>query len=228
MSNFDFWDTYERIVGHDYMCHREITLAYGEVLRRSRTHSVLDLGCGDASVFVRASRGLPVAHYRGVDQSEDAIGRAERHLSLSGDVPFDLVCRDLMGFVENHRGARYTDIVLGYVLHHFSLPEKRKVLHRCRELMESEGTLFLFDVARRAGETSYAAYHERLCREIDGNWDGLSIDERSVVKEHIRQWDFPEGVDETRKLIEEAGFEKVSLRFRDAAEFYVVFAATRG
>src|SRR4051812_9462491 len=97
------WQTYRKMVDHNYLFHRE---AYG-CLRRMLQEEItqpfrfLDIACGDAGATVGALIDLPVAHYHGIDHSAAALALARESLSAL-PCPVILEQRDFVEALNDH------------------------------------------------------------------------------------------------------------------------------
>src|SRR4051794_20041477 len=69
------WQAYRKVVDNNYMFHREVYGLLHRILEDEAAKPIrfLDIACGDARATVGALKGLPVAHYHGIDLSGPAL-----------------------------------------------------------------------------------------------------------------------------------------------------------
>jgi ubiquinone/menaquinone biosynthesis C-methylase UbiE len=77
------WQVYRKMVDNNYLFHRG---AYDQLNRflieeMKQPFSFLDVACGDASMTVKALHGTTVAHYVGLDISQQALDIARDTLA---------------------------------------------------------------------------------------------------------------------------------------------------
>jgi 2-polyprenyl-3-methyl-5-hydroxy-6-metoxy-1,4-benzoquinol methylase len=188
---FDLWDTYQKVVVNDYMSHR----ALGDGIRRALTthfpergFSILDLGCGDASVFGPILQSFAPASYKGVDLSETALALAASNLT-SLSCPFELAHEDMLSALAD--GKTYDVIYSSFVLHHLPTSDKAEFFRRAEQSLAPNGLLLLIDAVREEGET-LPIYLKNYCDWVRGAWDCLSAAEKDAVYDHLVNNDRPE------------------------------------
>jgi cyclopropane fatty-acyl-phospholipid synthase-like methyltransferase len=190
---FDAWDTYRKVVQGDYMSHRALSEAVERVLSNrfpDRRFSILDLGCGDASVIAPILQRFSPVSYNGVDLSEKALSIAASALAAIG-CAVQLAHVDMLFALEADRS--FDVIYSSFVLHHLTTNKKAEFFRRASQRLTPNGVILLVDVAREESET-LQVYHENYCRWVRATWGGLSPDEREAVCEHLSKNDFPETI----------------------------------
>jgi SAM-dependent methyltransferase len=188
---FDLWDTYHKVVVKDYMSHR----ALGESIKHAlasrfsgRRFSILDLGCGDASVFAPILQGLEPTSYKGVDLSEKALTLAVSNLkSLS--CPVELAHADILSALADEKS--HDVIYSSFVLHHLPTNEKAEFFRRAAQRLAPNGLLLLVDAVREEDET-LPVYLQNYCGWVRADWDDLSEAEKDAVYDHLVNNDRPE------------------------------------
>ena len=201
----DTWSVYKKIVGNNYMFHREI---YGDVQKllpstETTPFSLLDLGCGDASQMAPILRGRPLKRYCGVDLSDVALQLARQNLDgITATV--DLVCDDMLGYLEETEGL--SDVIFSsFALHHLTTPDKQRFLNASHRRLSPGGRLILIDVMRDETQP-LADYLDHYCGTMEREWTGLSAEELRFATTHVRDCDLPDTLDQLETLSRKAGF----------------------
>lgn len=201
---FNGWEVYRAIIDHDCMEHREVYSLVEQVLGdRTDPFTVLDLGCGDAAGIAPVLRGMPLAHYVGVDVAEQALGFAEDMLQ---GLDVELRCRDL-GEELRDDSQQFDVILLSFALHHFDSDAKRDVLAQARRRLGPGGQVILIDVVRADGETR-DEYLSRFDPYV-ATWP-IGPEMQARVLEHVRRNDWPEEVTTMVAIARAAGFTDVT------------------
>jgi len=212
---FDEWTTYEKVVNNDYMHHRHFLAALEiEVEVRLRTSpAIIDLGCGDCASIVQLLSRLDVEGYTGIDQSENALARANSNLVATG-VPFTLHGGTMLDELRDLEGS-FDLAIACYSLHHLETTAKQEVLTECRRLLEPGGLLAIIDVFREEGEAR-RDYLQRWEMNARQRFVALEPEEIDELLDHVWECDFPETVAAYRKLGSASGFEQVRPLVNDA------------
>ncbi|MEF3365810.1 class I SAM-dependent methyltransferase [Methylocystis sp. 9N] len=188
---FDLWDTYKKVVVRDFMFHRALSEEVERGLKSrfgDRAYSLLDLGCGDASVFAPVLLRAPPGRYKGVDLSDTALALAAANLK-SLPCAVELAHSDMLSALDG--GAVYDAIHSSFVLHHLSTEEKAEFFRRAARALAPGGVILLVDTTREEDETR-DDYLRHYFDWIDSGWEGLSALERDAIIEHISTSDWPE------------------------------------
>lgn len=212
---FDEWTTYEKVVANDYMHHRTfLAKLETEIGYRIRAPlAVVDLGCGDCAPIIPLLQRFQIDRYSGIDQSENALARAQANLETTG-MPFTLHCGTMLQELGQLDGY-FNVAVASYSLHHLQSSEKQDVLIECRRLLEPGGLLAIIDVFREEGEAR-EAYLQRWETNARHSFTVLESEEMDELLDHVRACDFPETVAAYRTLGARAGFRQVRPIARDA------------
>lgn len=216
------WRNYRKVVDKNYIFHHEVYERLRAILSTEAPNPFrfLDIACGDAGMSVNALRGLPVAHYHGIDLSRPALDLASKALE-SLACPATLEERD---FVEA-LGAWTTpvDVVwIGQSLHHLLAPDKLALIREIRRIVGERGLLLIWEPTMREGEDR-ESWLSRFELQSQLRWTALSPQEWDAVVAHNRAADFPETLSQWLSLGREAGFaeaDEVFVAPTDLARMY--------
>ena len=218
---FSQWDIYRLCIEHNTLFHREV----GAILRRelqeqSRPFTFLDLACGDAEVTAAALRETKVTAYTGVDFSAPAIALAtEKTAALA--CPCRFREQDFTHFLRYNK-EKFDLIFLGLSLHHLETAAKREMMQYLRSAMADGGSFYLLEPILQAGE-SREGYTRRWSAAMDGPYDSFPPAARDALREHVRQSERPESVEEYLAAAHAAGFLRGEVLFSDHGNFYSLF-----
>jgi hypothetical protein len=205
------WTSYQALVDNDYLSHRAVAnILHGALMEMGEPLAFLDIACGDASVMQKALPGTGVRHYHGIDLAEPALDLAARNLADLG-IEVDLDHRDFVTAM-NDRPEPADVSWCGLSLHHLPTEGKHAFLSAVRRA--TRRFMLLYEPARREGE-SRDAFVERFVTHANGNWPGLTVDQREQIAAHIRAADLPETGSEWLKLGRGAGFASAAQVFVD-------------
>lgn len=221
---FDQWHVYDLLVQNDYMSHTEIHAALKEALSVSRgsPFSVMDLGCGDASMTAQTLRNLPVTRYVGVDLSRIALEIAKKSFAWAA-FPKQFVASNLSEYLERSDTPAVDVAIAGFAVHHLQDDEKRKFFTDCAEKLSPGGDLYLFDVFRKEDQ-SREAYLDSYCGRLETEWTNLSSEQKASISEHIRTFDFPVSYKTMRDFAQRSGFETPAKpEFMDSSGFHRLY-----
>jgi ubiquinone/menaquinone biosynthesis C-methylase UbiE len=169
------------------MEHREIGTALRSVFESiDPGFSVLDLGCGDSSMAIKALEGLRVASYTGVDLTAPAleIARANFHGNYSATwVHANMV--DYIGRCDQH----FDVIMTSFAMHHLPADIKQAWLMDIAKHLTPRGQLVLVDTCCPAGMSRDETVQLYLNHIAD--WP-LSTDDKATIATHMWSSDFPE------------------------------------
>ncbi len=216
------WDLYKRVITLNYMAHKEILGHLSEFFRSvpPPMFSVLELGCGDASLLSSALQGTDVETYCGVDISPFALEDAKKNMQfLHGDkctIEGDLL--DEVGKIE----AEFDVIVAGFSLHHLMKEEKGQFFKKCRTSLKSRGILIVFDEVCFPGENRNG-FFKRFSEICMQEWNKLTHEERLLICEHVENSDYPETFDFYKQFAEKNGFGESQIIFQDKHNLYGLF-----
>ena len=219
------WELYNKVITLNYMAHREVL----EILRKffhsvpSHAFSVLELGCGDASLLSSALQGTKIETYCGVDLSHYALTIAEDNMRLY-DFNKCFIEGDLLEEVGSFR-AEFDIIVAGYSFHHLIKDEKVQFFKKCRAALKSQGVLILYDEVCNPGENRHG-FIKRFSRICTQEWSRLIHEEISLICDHVEKNDYPETFEFYKQLAQDNGFRDPQMLFHDKHNLYGVFRFT--
>jgi SAM-dependent methyltransferase len=213
------WQTYAKLVDHDYLFHREVYGTLHRILVEDfpGPFRFLDLACGDARGIVGALEGTSVAHYHGVDLSRPALDMASVALEALS-CPVELDQRDFVAAMADR--PEPADVIwIGLSLHHLQPADKLVILREARGVLGSGGEMLLYEPARRDGE-SRDDYLTRFTATNRPLWSALSEPEWAAILDHVVRCDFPETASGWLALGREAGFGRVESAFLAPTDLY--------
>ncbi|NTU57879.1 MAG: methyltransferase domain-containing protein [Chlorobiaceae bacterium] len=201
------WGTYQKVIRHNLMFHREITEAARRLLKsRPGPLNVIDLGCGDAAHIGKILEPGQVAEYCGCDLSPYALDVARNNLIPFG-IRVNLLCRDMIAVLKEAPENHFDLVYSGYALHHLPIEAKQAFFTESRRILRENGCVILVDVMREEGN-SRPEYLDNYNGAVATQWLALTPDERDQVQEHIRNCDFPETPGILQSLAENAGLNQ--------------------
>lgn len=207
----DTWRTYQKILHHNHMHHRELYhLVHQELLNIPPGLEILDLGCGDASYTAQALAGISFSHYIGVDLSTVALGIAAENLAqLPGRAEF--ITANFVDYVQacSHQ---FDLILMSFSLHHLTYGDKDQFLGQLRRVLRPGGIFLMIDVLREEGE-SLADYYQRYIGQAHRNQWKLNPEEFVAMSEHITTSDLPDSAAVIIGLGQSHGFKEINCLF---------------
>jgi len=221
---FQGWKRYWLAVDEDYLGHREVYAKLNRFLRETHPapFSLLDCGCGDSSYMVKGLVGTSIAHYTGIDISENALELARQNIEGLG-FDLELICGDYAELMKTMT-IEPDVIFIGLSLHHLPTEEKRLFMRHCRERLLHPGShMIVFEPMSREGETR-EQYLNRWWTTCRDEWSAISDEDKASFRDHVVTSDFPESHDSYRRLAIEAGFEGAELLMTDGKELYGMLA----
>jgi ubiquinone/menaquinone biosynthesis C-methylase UbiE len=216
------WHIYRKMVDNNYLHHREAYACLQEILTHEvhRPFRFLDIACGDASATLTALSGTKVAEYAGLDLSEAALQIAGTTLSELG-VPVRLRQGDFAQLLPQWNEP--ADVVwIGLSLHHLVSPGKLQVMKDIRRILSNQGKFLIYENTSPDGEDRegwISRYeHQRT------KWIEYTPYESEVMDSHVRASDFPETDTSWHELGRQAGFNRVTERYRSPTDLYRLYA----
>lgn len=207
----DTWRTYQKILQHNHMHHRELyDLVRQEFLNASPGLEILDLGCGDASYPAQALKGIPFRSYVGVDLSTVALALAAENFTQFPSRS-EFVTANFVDYIQ--AGTHQFDLILmSFSLHHLTYGDKDQFLGQLSRCLRPGGTFLMIDVFREEGE-SLADYYERYIGQAHRNQWQLNPEEFVAMSEHITTSDLPDSVPAIMDLGQAHGFKPIDCLF---------------
>ncbi len=202
----DNWSIYQRIITFNYMRHKEFAAETFNVFNKLEVKEpleILDLGCGDAQPMTVQLKQLKVGSYTGYDLSDTALEFARLNLQ-----PFDCKIALRQGpmqtLIHQERGS-FDVIYSSYAIHHLLDDQKASLLQDCYNKLSGKGCLIMIDLLRDKNESLHH-YIDRYIDDIKNHWVLLSAQERELIYNHMRQYDFPAVKDDMMAWASKIGF----------------------
>lgn len=128
---------------------RKWRAALVEAIDPSPGDRILDIGSGTGSLAIALHKACPGVRYVGVDPDADAVQRAsEKTKCLSGNIRFqECFFSADHGYFDDPPNK----IVSSLVLHQVPFAEKRRIIFDARNLLASNGSLFIADYGCQKG-----------------------------------------------------------------------------
>lgn len=202
------WQVYQNIIANNYMFHREITQATNNALldfAPDRKISVLDLGCGDASMALPLLQADRIGLYTGCDLSDAALNIAQIQLD-SRQITHHLLCEDMCQTVAEQPQHSIDIVFSSYAIHHLDTASKEGIIRNIARVLKPDGLFVLIDIFREPNE-SHDDYMRHYMAELKKSWVKLSTDEQTLVVNHATNYDFPETTDFYETLCRKSGFQ---------------------
>jgi SAM-dependent methyltransferase len=205
--------TYRRIVGENFMYHREVYALLENLLSEQMPgpFKFLDIACGDASASAPALKGTSVSQYYGIDLSARSLELAREYLKVL-PCPFELRCCDFVDAMAEW--PEPVDVAwIGMSLHHLQQREKGLLMKNVHKALAPGGLFLIWEPTLLAGE-SRDQWLDRFAG-LRRAFAAITEDEFRAMENHMRLADFPESADTWLALGRQAGFGK-------AEELYVM------
>ena len=184
---FQGWQLYQSVVQNNLMEHREIGTALRSVFESiDPGFSVLDLGCGDSSMAIKALEGLRVSSYTGVDLTAPAleIARANFH----GNYSATWVHANMVDYIA--RCDQQFDVIMtSFAMHHLPADIKQPWLIDIAKHLNPTGRLILIDTCCPAGLSRDETVQSYL--DLIADWP-LSDADKASIAAHMWSSDYPE------------------------------------
>ncbi|VEP12341.1 Methyltransferase type 12 [Hyella patelloides LEGE 07179] len=213
----DRWKLYQKVLGNNYMGHREIYHVLHEFLISNwqQPFKLLDLGCGDASFIAQSLVNTSVSSYCGLDISQIAIAIARKNMRLvsceqefiQGDF-----CQVIPSLVKEEK-TKFNIILSSFAFHHLNLEQKDYIFSQLKQLLLPGGVFILIDLVSQEGE-SRESYIPRYLKSVEKNWLQITSEEMSLVSHHMLESDYPESQKTLELLAKHNGFQKVECLYQ--------------
>jgi Methyltransferase domain len=217
------WDTYQKVVDHDSLAHKEVgAILHDSLMAIPEPFDFLDIACGDAGQMRTALAGTNIRRYHGIDLSKPALELAAKNLE---GAPFE-VDLDHGDFVAALTGRQDPcDISwCSLSIHHLNTDGKRSLLQALRD--STRKYLMIYEPTMLEGEDR-AAYLERFARVNKPAWSYLTPEEWDQVYLHVSTCDLPETATVWTSLGREAGFAEARQVYLDRTGFYGLYRYDR-
>ncbi len=200
------WRIYQEILEHNYMFHRDFSEEITKALKEYTSSSpidVLDSGCGDAYVLSNLLKYYPIHSFTGYDMSAQALEVAAKNLSPLGaktrlvEGPMELSIRE--------ETKSFHLIYSSFAIHHLSDTDKQQLLADFHQKLQKDGILIIIDILRNP-TLSREEYLEEYITHISTQWTKIDSDDKELIFDHMRNFDFPAINSDFKKWVENAGF----------------------
>lgn len=203
------WKAYQIALDKNYLYHQEMYSKLKEYLSVHYTNQslkFLDLGCGNASYITDTLKDFSLEQYIGVDIAAPVLPLAKKNLNtLNGSI--QLVEADFFEEIDSIPGT-FDIVLISYALHHLpTLQQKQNFIQKCQTKLKTNGCLIVIDIFSRPNQTQadwfseYEAYFHKHCTSLNDIQTKLSLD-------HIRDYDFPETIDNYKQIAQTSGFQQ--------------------
>lgn len=184
---FQGWQLYQSVVQNNLMEHRQIGTALRSVFESiAPGFSVLDLGCGDSSMAIKALEGLRVSRYTGVDLTAPALEIARAN--FRGTYSATWVHANMVDYIASC-DQQFDVIMTSFAMHHLTADIKQAWLMDIAKHLTPSGCLVLIDTCCPAGMSRDETVQVYL--DLIADWP-LSPDDKSTIATHMWSSDFPE------------------------------------
>lgn len=218
---FQGWQLYQSIIQNNCMEHREIGTALRSVFDAIEPEfSVLDLGCGDSSMAIKALEGLPVRSYTGVDLTAPAleIARANFH----GRYPATWVHANMVDYIASS-DQQFDVIMTSFAMHHLPADIKQAWLINIAKHLTPRGQLVLVDTCCPAGMSRDETVQTYL--DLIADWP-LSTADKSTIATHMWSSDYPESGAFMEAALTAAGLNQTTI-YRHPHSLQVGYVCSR-
>ena len=184
---FQGWQLYQSVVQNNLMEHRQIGTALRSVFESLDPElSVLDLGCGDSSMAIKALEGLRVSSYTGVDLTAPALEIARAN--FRGTYSATWVHANMVDYIA--RCDQQFDVIMtSFAMHHLPADIKQAWLIDIAKHLTPSGRLLLVDTCCPAGMSRDETVQTYL--DLIADWP-LSPADKATIATHMWSSDFPE------------------------------------
>ena len=184
---FQGWQLYQSVVQNNCMEHREIGTALRSVFEANdHGFSVLDLGCGDSSMAIKALEGLRVSNYTGVDLTAPALEIARAN--FSGTYSATWVHANMVDYIASSN-QQFDVIMTSFAMHHLPADIKQAWLVDIAKHLTPMGCLVLIDTCCPLGKSRDETVQTYL--DLIADWP-LSPADKATIATHMWSSDFPE------------------------------------
>lgn len=201
------WRIYQEILEHNYMFHRDFSQEITKVLEKYFSPSsieVLDSGCGDAYVLSNLLKAYSIHSFTGYDMSAQALEVAAINLEAL-DTKVHLVEGPMEHSIKKESKSFHL-IYSSFAIHHLSNVEKKELLTSFYRKLEQGGILIIIDILRDP-TLSREEYLEEYITHISTQWHRIVDEDKELIFDHMRNFDFPAINSEFITWVEDAGFQ---------------------
>lgn len=203
---FQGWQLYQSVVQNNLMEHRQIGTALRSVFESLEPgFSVLDLGCGDSSMAIKALEGLRVSSYTGVDLTAPALEIARAN--FRGTYSATWVHANMVDYIA--RCDQQFDVIMtSFAMHHLPADIKQAWLMDIAKHLTPIGCLVLIDTCCPAGMSRDETVQTYL--DLIADWP-LSTADKATIAKHMWSSDFPESEAFTNDALTAGGLSHTTI-----------------
>lgn len=203
---FQGWQLYQSVVQSNCMEHREIGTALRSVFESiDGEFSVLDLGCGDSSMAIKALEGLRVSRYTGVDLTAPALEIARAN--FRGTYSATWVHANMVDYIASC-DQQFDVIMTSFAMHHLPADIKQSWLADIAKHLTPRGQLVLVDTCCPAGMSRDETVQTYL--DLIADWP-LSTADKATIATHMWSSDFPESEAFMEAALTAAGLKQTTI-----------------
>ncbi len=219
----DNWKKYQAILETNTLYHREMMAALTAFLEQhfsDKPFSLVDVGCGDASVIHAVLKHQKLKSYTGIDAAEAVLELAEQHFA-DIDCEKSFICGNMQQAIKRLPG-NYNIIYTSYAVHHLALTEKAAFLQDCYDKLEPNGYLVLIDGILRPGQTR-ESWLDALANRIQVTQDLTDEQINDRMNAHSRQADFPIEIATYKAFASQQQWKQVQVLFEQDIFAFMLF-----
>jgi ubiquinone/menaquinone biosynthesis C-methylase UbiE len=206
------------------MFHHELVHASQQLIQSiDRPLSLVDLGCGDASLSQILFKNNQISRYIACDLSQPALQLAKANLAPWSS-QLELNCLDMLEQLGKIPNSSVDLVFSSYAIHHLTDQSKLALFKECFRVLKHAGSFVLIDVMRNDGQ-SRDNYLDDYLSMVEKNWVAINPIERTRITEHVRANDYPLSPSEYQSFARQAGFHQEALL--DAHGFHQAWAYQR-
>lgn len=226
---FDGWGRYKKILLNNYMHHNEIFSEVSNLLNQhisndTSTLKFLDLGCGDAYFTSKLVNKITSCEYVGVDLSTTALAESVKNFSTTNHQT-QFIEDDLNNALDEFisQKKKFDVIFSSFCIHHFVDNNKNALLSKIKQSLAPGGIFIYIDVFRFDNQ-SREEYMSDTMNTFYKKLVTFEAYELAQSKHHIENFDYPETISHTKKILKESGFDNVTLQY--SIKHYSIFTCT--
>jgi ubiquinone/menaquinone biosynthesis C-methylase UbiE len=195
---------------------------------------VLDIGVGDgwlpSQLLTLPNKNIPeIDQFTGIDTTAEALAIAKTTAATTIPAKNQVWQQaDMREYMQQCPSNTFDVIYSSYTIHHLDNSEERgkpallRDIHRCL----TPNSLFLWadvynNIPKRSREDMMKAWYE----ERFSQYQGLTEVEKQEIWDHVNEFDMPEELEESKKMMTTAGFVDVKVCFDDG--FYTLVLSGR-
>lgn len=166
---------------------RKMKQALINQLQLQGTETVLDFGCGTATLAIMIKEQFPSVNIMGVDVDAEIIGIAENKIRSKGlGIALKKFDGESLAFLADHQ---FDKVVSSLVFHHIPTSTKRNILGQLYRIIKPGGALHIADFGK--SRTLYTKVAFGLLRRFDGV-ENTSVNAEGLLPQYIENGGFQE------------------------------------